>query len=503
MSGKMAKVTVNGTEYTVAAGTLLGTLLAGEQLIGMPCGGHGRCGKCRVTVQGNLSALSDTEKSFLSGEEIEKGVRLACCAMVEGDCTVELSVDGASQIRVSGDMPDIPLNPAFCRYGFALDIGTTTLAARLYDVQGILLAQGSCLNPQSSWGADVISRIEAALDGVDLKLAGAIRKAVDGMVEELAAAAGISPEEIDGVVVTGNTVMLHLFTGTSTEPLSHAPFAAERLFGETVPAGELGINSVPSDTDVYLAPCVSAFVGADLITALLAGGVCETSGTQLLVDVGTNGEMALWHGGELSCCSTAAGPAFEGAGISMGMGGCPGAIDRVRVYKGSLITHVIGDCPPEGICGSGIVDAVACLLETGQIDETGYMEEDMALVSPPVSLTRGDIRMVQLAKGAIHAGIRTLLSSAGLKPGDVPQLFIAGGFGSYLNADNAGRIGLLPAEMVPGIRVIGNAALSGAAMLLLNRDYRASCEGYARLAKVLELSTNPVFAEEYMERMLF
>ena len=499
----MAVVTVNGTGYAAAAGTRLGKLLAGEQLMSMPCGGHGFCGKCRVRVRGKVSGLSDTERSLLSKEEIEGGIRLACCVTVEGDCAVSLSGEGASQIRVSGDMPEISLKPSFGAYGFALDIGTTTLAARLYDVRGGLLAQGSRLNPQSGWGADVISRIEAALGGAGQKLAAAVCKAADGMVEELSTAAGISPEEIDGMAITGNTVMLHLLTGTPTEALSHAPFAAERLFGETILAGDLGIHSVQPDTGVYLAPCASAFVGADLITALLAGGVCDSPHTKLLVDVGTNGEMALWHNGMLFCCSTAAGPAFEGTGISMGMGGSAGAIDSVRVQEGSLIAHVIGGGPPKGICGSGIVDAVACLLETGRIDETGYMEEDREMILPPVSLSRDDIRKVQLAKGAIHAGIRTLLSCAGLEPGDVPQMLIAGGFGSYLNPGSAGKIGLFPAEMVSGIRVIGNAALSGAAMLLLNGDCHASCAGYAKLARVVELSANPIFAQEYVERMMF
>lgn len=509
----MAIVRVNGTEYIAAEGTRLGKLLAGEQLIGMPklgmpklgmpCGGHGRCGKCRVTARGALSELTDTERRFLSKEEIEAGVRLACCTTVEGDCALYLAGEGSSQIRILGDMPDISLKPAFGEYGFVLDIGTTTLAACLYDIRGRLLAKGSRLNPQSGWGADVISRVEAALGGAGESLAQAVCSAADAMLAELAGEAGISAERIDGMVVTGNTVMLHLLTGTSTEPLSHAPFAAERLFGETVSAGELGFRELQPDTGVYLAPCVSAFVGADLITALLAGGICESSHTRLLVDVGTNGEMALWHGGELYCCSTAAGPAFEGAGISMGMGGGQGAIDKVWVENGELKSHVIGGCPPKGICGSGIVDAAACLLEIGLIDETGYMEEDEAVISPPVSLTREDIRMVQLAKGAIHAGIRTLLSHAGLDTGDVSQLLIAGGFGSYLDADNAGKMGLLPAEMVSRIRVIGNGALSGAAMLLLNRDYRVSCAKYVEEARVLELSTDPVFAQEYMERMMF
>lgn len=502
----MAEVRINGSFFTAEPGMLLGDLLSQAHLgqgqtLSMPCGGHGRCGKCRVRAKGDLSPLSDAERRLLSREDIDSGIRLACCATVEGNCHIELEERAGGQIRVAGDMPDIALKPAFETYGLALDIGTTTLAARLYNVRGELLAEGSRLNPQASWGADVVSRIEADLRGEGEKLTLAIRTAMDDLIRELAIKA--VPEEINGLAVTGNTVMLHLLTGTSTKPLSSAPFQAKRLFGETVAARELGLSSLPPETAVYLAPCAAAFVGADLVTAVLAGGLCETDDIQLLVDIGTNGEMALWHKGELFCCSTAAGPAFEGAGISMGMSGSSGAIDRVSVEKGKLAVHVIGDAAPMGICGSGVVDAAACLLETGRMDETGYLEEERAVICGPVVFTQNDIRMVQLAKSAIHAGIRTLLHEACLECADVKGLLIAGGFGSFLNVGNAAKIGLFPQEIAPRIRVLGNAALSGASELLLNVDYRDVCSGYARRAKIVELSANPFFADEYMERMLF
>ncbi len=542
----MAKVRINGVIYDAGLGVLLGDLLTGQRsgegpafgcqgsveksgnplpelphsplagsphgsfvglphgsFVGLPCGGHGRCGKCRVHAQGALSPLSDAERRLLSREDIDSGIRLACCTAVEGDCSVELELRGDGQIRTAGDMPDIRLKPAFRTYGFVLDIGTTTLAARLYDTSGKALSEGSGLNPQAGWGADVISRIEADLRGEGPKLTRAICTAVDDLVEELSAKAGISPKDIDGMVVTGNTVMLHLLTGTSTEPLSHAPFGVRRLFGETVTARDLGLTALAQETEVYLATCAAAFVGADLITAVLAGGLCDTPDTRLLADIGTNGEMALWHQGTLYCCSTAAGPAFEGAGISMGMGGSKGAVDRVAVEGGKLAAHVIGDAAAVGICGSGVVDAVACLLETEQLDETGYMEEESAVICGPVVFTQNDVRMVQLAKSAIHAGIRTLLHTAGLDCGQVSALLIAGGFGSYLDIGNAAKIGLFPEEMLPCVRVVGNAALSGASMLLLNEDYRAVCESYAKGARLVELSSNPYFADEYMERMLF
>lgn len=217
--------------------------------------------------------------------------------------------------------------------------------------------------------------------------------------------------------------MLYLLTQTDPDCLSHAPFAASRLFGETLAAGELGLPCLHAQ--VYLPRCMSAFVGADITTALLASGICSKPDTRMLVDIGTNGEIALWHRGQLSCCSTAAGPAFEGAGLSMGMAGKTGAVDHVRVQDGALQAHVIGGGAPKGICGSGVIDALACLLELEQLDETGLLEQDPAPVAPPVCLTQKDVRMVQLAKSAICAGLRTLLRVEGLCGADAAELAVA------------------------------------------------------------------------------
>ncbi len=502
----MPTVLLNGVSYTVEAGSRISDLPPYQETAVLPCGGHGKCGKCKVKAEGSLSPLARTEVQTLTPDEIAAGIRLACCTFIEGDAAVRFTVsEGAQKIRTSGEMQEILLSPTFSAYGAAVDIGTTTMAARLYNTAGELLAEASCLNPQSGFGADVISRIEAALRGEAHALAQITRQAVSDLLTQLAQTAGIAPYMIDGAVITGNTVMLHLLTETSVEPLSHAPFAAERLFGEVLTAGKLALTVLSPETKVYLPPCAAAFVGADITTAILASGVCADpadGSAKLLVDIGTNGEMALWHNGELSFCSTAAGPAFEGAGISMGMGGKDGAVDRVWLVNGRLEAHVIQGKPPVGICGSGVVDAVACLLDGELLDETGYLEDDPVMIAPPVAITQEDIRAVQLAKSAIHAGIRTLLHTAELAPDQVTTLAIAGGFGSYLDVKNAARIGLLPEEMLPAVRVVGNAALGGAAMLLLSRDLVPLCERYAR-GRVIDLAANPVFAAEYMERMLF
>ena len=302
-------------------------------------------------------------------------------------------------------------------------------------------------------------------------------------------------------MITGNTVMLSLLTGQSVGPFSRAPFAAERLFAEELTAEQLSLEVLGPETPVYLPPCISAFVGADITCALLACDVNEKD-TAMLADIGTNGELVLWHRGKLTVCATAAGPAFEGVGVSMGMRGAAGAIDRVMWEDGRLDVHVIGETAPQGICGSGIVDAVACLLDGEILDESGCLEEDEYIIQAPVGLIPKDIRMLQLAKSAICGGMLTLLDHRRVQPEAVSALYIAGGFGNYLNIQSAVRIGLLPVKLAEAARVIGNGALDGAAMLLLDPKRKVRAEQLAKDAEVLDLSTNSVFAEYYVAGML-
>ena len=253
----LAKVSVNGTHLEAQMGALLSSVILPHHALEMPCAGYGRCGKCRVVAHGALSALSDAEREHLSPQDISRGVRLACCARVEGDCTVTLEGAAASQIRLAGEMPDFVHDPIFSVCGAAVDIGTTTLASCLYGPDGTLLAQASAPNPQAGWGADVISRIEAALHGSGDALAASVRAGVRALVLEMAASAHISAEAVDALVITGNTAMLYLLTQTDPDCLSHAPFAASRLFGETLAAGELGLPPMRR----YICPLYVRFCG--------------------------------------------------------------------------------------------------------------------------------------------------------------------------------------------------------------------------------------------------
>lgn len=489
----MIQVTINGITRSVPKGIGLSALINGEH----PCGGRGTCGKCKVIARGALSPVSEEEHRHLTAEELAKGVRLACRTQVLGEAWIETETQAAAEIVTEGEGTLIVADPAFSHYGAAVDIGTTTLAAQLYDPKGKLLAEATALNPQGTCGADVMTRMDQALQGKAEALRRLIVEEIDCLLKELKQKSSVPT--IDGAVITGNTVMLHLLCGVCTEPLTHAPFQAEQLFGNSYSAQVLGFKEM--NGEVYLPPCISAFVGADTTCALLASALCEGE-TALLADVGTNGELALWHKGRLTVCSTAAGPAFEGAGLTAGMRGEEGAIDRVWVEGDALKTHVIGNAAPRGICGSGVVDAIACLLEQEILEDSGYLEEDV-LLAEGVMLTARDIRQVQLAKSAVFAGIRALLHHGGIDFADVRQFALAGGFGRYLNKENAARIGLFPKELLSVTRAVGNGALKGAAMLLLDRDQRKTCLMLSRSAFHLELATDPTFIEEYAMGMFF
>ena len=396
---KQINITVNGKPRLAVAGLTVSEIINNEK----PCGGHGKCGKCRVVAKGELSEASDAELKLLSPKELAEGIRLACLTRALGDCEIAtLSQSEQSRIVTDGDLPEFEIKPCFKKYGVAIDVGTTTLAARLYDTEGRMIGDTARLNPQSEWGADVISRIEASMSGSSKDLAASVRGALNEMLSTLSADAEIDPIDIDGVVITGNTVMLSLLSCEDVEPFSHAPFEAKRLFGESLSARELDLTCLAPDTSIYIPPCIAAFVGADTTCAIIATALCDGD-TAMLADIGTNGEMALWNGDRLTVCSTAAGPAFEGVGITMGMRGADGAIDKVSVVDSQLSAHVIGEGEPVGICGSGLVDAVAAMLELEAIDEVGYLEEDEFVIKAPVCLTPKDIRMLQLAKSAICA----------------------------------------------------------------------------------------------------
>ena len=466
--------------------TLVQTLLTQAGCpVDQPCGGRGSCGKCAVTIKGCVSAPNEAEKSA--------GTRLSCQAVMVGDGEVRLPDTQKNDIQLSGKESWQASSGE--GYGAAVDIGTTTLALKLYDLsQGKCLASVAAMNPQRGIAADVMGRIGAALAGQGELLRQQIHNAIQDLLTKACHQAGLAQEAVGKLVVTGNTTMLYLLTGRSPEPLSHAPFLADCLFD---------MDATLWDCPVYLPPCMNAFVGADITCAVLASGITRQPDTALLCDIGTNGELALWKEGHLFVTSTAAGPAFEGAGISCGCGSIPGAIDRVWLENGIVKAHTLQEQPAVGVCGSGLIDAIAAFLQRSDIDETGACEEDSLPLQDGIALLPRDVRAVQLAKAAIAAGIQTLLDSAGVSMGEVSRLYIAGGFGSHLNVDSAAAIGLIPPELASRVEIIGNAALSGAAAMLLDGQYRQTGRQVAALSSHVNLGGNPKFNENYIEHMLF
>lgn len=450
-----------------------------------PCGGRGQCGKCAVRGEGALSAPT--------AAEITAGTRLSCQITLLGDGVVWLGED-SGMVELSGATP-VPGRAMGGRFGAAVDIGTTTVALKLYHLQtGLMLAQAGAMNPQCSVAADVMGRIGAAMEGALPALQAMVTGLLQALLVRVCGQAKITPEEVEALVVTGNTTMLYLLTGRDPSCLSAAPFQADCLFDRM---------DVLLGIPVYYPPCMDAFVGADITCAVLDSGMCLKQENALLCDIGTNGELALWRGEKLYVTSTAAGPAFEGAGISCGCGSIPGAIDRVWVEEGKICTHTIDNQPAAGLCGSGLVDAVAAFLAVGEIDETGAVEQAALPLTHSVALLPGDIRAVQLAKGAIAAGIRTLLELAEIGAEDIGSLYIAGGFGSHLDPASAAAVGLIPRELEDRVQVLGNSALSGAARLLLDRNLTATAQTLAQCSEHVMLSGSSLFNRHFMDAMLF
>ena len=496
------------TELTVAEGTRLDEVLRQVRTdFQLSCGGNHTCGKCKVRCGGALSPCSAEEACFLSQQERDAGIRLACFTRVCGDVTLHLQEEQAETLSATV-IPEHHLTRS--GWGVAVDIGTTTVAVQLYDLDhGQLKGEALGRNQQACFGADVVSRIEFSNQhGVQ-----AAHDTIHGQLEEMAGdcmrQAGI--QRLDAAVITGNTTMLHFWEGLDPRGIAVAPFVPQSLFG--------GESALPlAGTGTYLPPCLGAYIGADITCAILASGMMEQPDkTSLLIDLGTNGEIALYHGGTLYCASTAMGPAFEGAGLAYGMQASPGAVSTVRRSGGDTVTcTTIGGSPAKGICGSGILDAVRVMLELELLDESGLIDTS----SPEVTTIKGqpawqlpgtevyvmqkDIRQIQLAKAAVCAGIQTLLKEAGIRPEKVDHFYIAGGFGHYMDMESAAAIGLYPRALAAAeAHVIGNAALSGAVLLLLDGGAQERLEEIRRCAREIPLSGNSGFSNLYVENIIF
>lgn len=602
-----------------------------------PCEGKGNCGRCRVKVVRGAAEPTEKERRLLSEAELEHGIRLACATRPDGDCSIELcfsdgeaitsltggtgkatpahedlkysyeteksasgagregtafgpekSASGAGREETTSGTKKPASGKGDAVYGIAVDIGTTTLAAALVDLKsGDRRAVAASVNHQRAYGADVISRIQAANEGKGALLRECICTDVKNLMEELTGGADIRREQVKKVVIAANTTMCHLLRGLPCEGLGAAPFIpADITLWEGTIKELLGTEAWCGQAVIL--PGISAFVGADIVAGIYSSGMDRQEEPCLLLDIGTNGEMVLGNQEGFLVTSAAAGPVFEGGNISCGVPGIPGAVSHVTLYKkrdmgrlpgteqcartlaetetkqcsGTLTEpgaeeylgmvtesgaedmaavyessyETIEGRPPVGICGTGVIDVTSELVRNGLVDENGtlaepWFEGGFPVAGDGVRFTQSDIREIQMGKSAIRAGIETLLSEyrkaeadrrktgqvqtecssrqcqvEDLEP-DRPelQIYLAGGFGYYMDVEKAVRIGLFPASFSGQVKPVGNSALEGAVQFLLaqEEDAKGRLRWIVSHAKEINLAMHPKFNDLYMEHMFF
>jgi uncharacterized 2Fe-2S/4Fe-4S cluster protein (DUF4445 family) len=521
-----------------------------------PCNREGTCGKCRVIVHRDDRAAIRSEQGthFLTAADEAAGFMLGCQAYIHGDVRVDVPgrANSTLSITTDGKCRNVSLKPwiekkfdtsrnltsvsagdqlmetepgdttAEC-YGAAIDLGTTTLVVSLVDLNtGREAGTISALNSQALHAQDILSRIKIASTDEGLALLqGELVHEFDRMIDELSASAGIDRATIYEVILSGNTTMLTIAAGVSPSSIGKYPWHVELETGRSFPAGEFGLHIADKGT-VWFPPIASAYVGADIISGAVAADLLRLKGLTLFVDIGTNGEMVLARDGKLTATSTAAGPAFEGMNISAGMRAASGAIERVFLGNGKVDFQVISGTMPIGLCGSGLIDAVAELAREGIADKNGRLAKPGSAVfekwrhhldvvdgrtkfrlAENVSLTQQDIRQVQLAKAAIRAGIDMMLISCAPDPEEVDRVFIAGSFGMHLQVSSLVTLGLLPESFADRVEFLGNTSSSGAVAFLLDRELRDEAASIVEDMAVLELSREPVFERIFLKALAF
>lgn len=520
----------DGTSISMHGGATI--LEAAEQagiILDNICGGSGTCGKCAVFVEGVREKV------------------LACQYLIDSDLTVVLEV-GAKlfeqrilqngidrQIEIAPSIveanPDLVKTPG-CIFGIAVDIGTSTVVAKLLDmVDGSCKGQAAASNPQIRYGDDVISRIIYAQtkEGLE-KLNKSIIDCINELISQLCTQANIRRTSIYEITVAANTTMNHILLKLPTKQLGQAPYQAYSVKAHDIEAKQAGID-INAQGRLYSIENIAGFVGADTTAVAVAVGIDQVEKMTLIVDIGTNGEIVLGNKDALYAASCAAGPAFEGARISQGSRAIEGAIERVIVNDEDIDIDVIGGRTAKTICGSGLIDAIAVLIELGLLDNTGkLMSADKAgnelpekiikrLIdkngqpafilansengSKPVILTQQDIRETQLAKAAIRAGVVLLQEKLNIADEDLEQVLLAGAFGNYIQRDSAKRIGLLPDVDVKKIHFIGNAACSGAEMVLVSKKARKQAKELSETIEYVELASSDKFQTVFADCLMF
>jgi len=409
-------------------------------------------------------------------------------------------------------------------FGLAVDIGTTKIAAFLVNLTtGETVGKSGAMNPQIAYGEDVVSRIAFANQSGSNRqvLQEELVYTINNMMSDMCKVVGARPNQVVDLVVVGNTAIHHLFTGLSVRQLGQAPYVPAVRASLKFPAKSIELACAPG-AQVYMPPIIAGYVGADHIAMLLSSDITEKEGVAVALDIGTNTEISLFKNGHLVSCSCASGPAFEGAHIHAGMRAVPGAIESARFFDNAWHVSAVDDKIPIGICGSGILDVVSVLLESGQIDQAGRFTDQAAslithnkgsaIVLVPaektgtgkeILVTRNDIREIQLAKAAIRAGLEALLQVTQTEAQQIKHFIVAGAFGTYLNLESAIKIGMFPQLPRERYHQIGNGAGAGALQMLISQPSRSEAESILEKTTYLELTTDPGFMDSYVDAMGF
>lgn len=483
MSEFVIAVYNNGKQLNICAerGDLLIDLLTANGItVPASCGRRGTCSKCTVKL---------ISGSFENVTPDENGLIKSCKAVVSANAQISCNFGTGSGLTVNSFSTEKPQ-----KSGAAVDIGTTTVAAAYLSENG-QIQYASCLNPQSTYGADVISRIKACADGHLNEMTVLIRNCIHNLLDELNCA-----ENIATLAVSGNTTMLHIFCGISPESMGHSPFTPQFTEYKEINGNEYGFANVEN---IIILPSVSAYIGADITAGIHTLKLDKASENVLFADLGTNGEIVLSKKGQLFCTSTAAGPALEGACIECGCGGISGAIDSLKDENGTLKYTTVNNSSPTGICGSGIVDTVRYLIEHDLADETGYFEDEKFHITENIYFTQKDIRQFQLAKSAICSGIEILCEYANIGINEIDKVYIAGGLGYYINPESAVKCGLLPDIDMKKISPAGNTSLQGALNCLSSPNILIEMQQLTEKCSIIDLGGNPKFNERFMENMYF
>lgn len=526
---------IDGQSASVGRGmTLAQALAAAGAAADSPCGGRGTCGRCVIRIDTHCPPPTTEDRKHLSGPALAQGLRLACqhtpeenmaVSVVTGavECRLITHQDGASEWSSSLEKwaPDgwLLSSPHSNDSGIALDLGTTTITASLIHLRtGVEIKTATMTNPQIPFGADIISRLAAASQGQAHLLRRVLITGVTHLIHYLVRDLCCAGEAVAAITMVGNTAMHHLFLGLPVQGLGTAPYRPTTVDSQLMPAVGAGLSNLPNAV-LFSPPLVWGFVGSDVTAGMLATSLDAQDGISLLLDMGTNSEIVGHYRGRLVACAAAAGPAFEGAHTSCGMRAAPGAITRVYLSPEPRI-ECIGEGRPRGLSGSGTLDLLAEALRWGLIDSSGRIVIDpprrvaslltehpsgelVIEIAPGIGLTQNDVRQLQMAKGAICAGVQTVLTHLGGAAPEVNRVFLAGAFGSNMDPTSAVRVGMF-GDIRKGVAVsVGNSAAKGARLALLSSSARDRLQQYGERTEYLELAAVPGFQRAYVDSLSF